>query len=193
MPKCKHCITKFEARYFNQKYCLENPECISASTKFALATVKKQLEAKKKKDDSDRRKDTAERKKALLSHKDWLAKLQTVFNAFIRERDKENGCISCETKANIQYAAGHYFTVGGFSNVRFDEDNVHLQCNKRCNGEMSGNIIEYRPRLIRKIGIERFEALEFRARNESGKLTIPEIEEKIKYYREKIKQLKLKQ
>lgn len=193
MPKCKHCLTKFEARFFNQKYCLENPDCISASTKFAIATVKKTLEAKKKKEVSARRKETAEMKKKLLTHKDWLAMLQTVFNAYIRERDKGDGCISCETRANVQYAAGHYFSVGAFANVRFDEDNVHLQCNKNCNGEKSGNIIEYRPRLIRKIGIERFKALERRARTESGKLSIPEIEEKIKYYREKTKQLKLEQ
>lgn len=130
-------------------------------------------------------------KEKLKTHKDWLQDLQKVFNEFIRERDKGLPCISCGTLSkNIQYAAGHFWTVKGFPNVRFDEDNVNLQCNAHCNMFLAGNINEYRPRLIEKIGIERFDALEFRARNGTLKLSIPEIKEKIEYYRNKIKDMK---
>ncbi len=185
MPRCKHCKTNFEVKFFLQKYCLENEECRNEATRFAI-------EQKEKNFKKARVKDTKERKLKLKTHKDWLSDFQVVFNTFIRERDKKlgYGCISCGTKKeNIKYDAGHFFSVGGFSNVRFDEDNTHLQCSKNCNVMLSGNIHYYRPRLIERIGTERFEALEFRARNGVLKLSIPEIEESIKIYKEKIKQL----
>lgn len=137
-----------------------------------------------------RKEDTKQRKEKLKTHKYWLKDLQTVFNQFIRERDKNEGCISCGTKANVKYDAGHFFSVGGFPNVRFDEDNVHKQCSNNCNVHLSANVHNYRPRLIEKIGIERFEALEFRARSQPLKLSIPEIKDLIREYRQKIKELK---
>lgn len=33
MPRCKHCRAKFEAKYFLQKYCLKDDECIDAELK----------------------------------------------------------------------------------------------------------------------------------------------------------------
>lgn len=135
-------------------------------------------------------KEKKERKEALMTYSEWLNLLQVTFNTYIRQRDFNDPCISCQTTKNVQYAAGHFFTVGGFPNVRFDEDNCHKQCNRFCNHENSGNIHEYRPRLIEKIGIERFEALEYRARNTTLKLSVPEIKEKIEHYKQKIKRLK---
>lgn len=131
------------------------------------------------------------RKEKLKTHKDWLKDLQVVFNEFIRERDKRLPCISCGTvSTNIKYDAGHFFSVGAYPNVRFDEDNVHKQCSNNCNVNRSGNILEYRPRLIQKIGPVRFAQLETRARNSVLKLSIPEIKMKIEYYRNKIKEMK---
>lgn len=133
------------------------------------------------------------RKEKLKTQSDWLQDLQKDFNTFIRLRDRDQPCISCgTTRTDIKYDAGHFWTTGGFPNVRFDEDNVHKQCSNNCNFKKSGNINEYRPRLIEKIGIERFEALEFRARNGVLKLSIPEIKEKIGYYRSKIREMKKK-
>lgn len=180
MPRCRECGEKFKVRFFMQRWCMEKGTCISAFIEFTKEERQKKQRAETKK-----------RKEALLSHKDWLNILQKVFNTFIRLRDKDEPCISCGTTSKtIKYDAGHYFTVGGYPNLRFDEDNVHKQCSNNCNMKLSGNIIEYRPRLIKKIGEERFEALEFRARNESGKLSIPEIKEKIAYYKQRIKELK---
>ena len=184
MPRCKNCRLMFKATTFLQSFCRTNEDCLTAESQFAV----KKLTDKKAKDWN---KEKAVRKKALLSHSEWLNLLQVIFNTFIRLRDKNLGCISCGTqKETIKYDCGHFFSVGGFPNVRFDEDNCHRQCSNNCNVNLSGNIHEYRPRLIEKIGLERFEALEFRARNKSGKLSIPEIEEKIRYYKEKIKELK---
>jgi hypothetical protein len=53
---------------------------------------------------------------------------------------------------------------------------------------LSGNLIAYRERLIKRIGIERFEALEA-LKQVPMHYTIPEVKELIKTYRNKIKEL----
>jgi hypothetical protein len=83
--------------------------------------------------------------------------------------------------------AGHYRSVGAHPELRFNEFNVNLQCRK-CNGYWGGNLIEYRKGLIKKYGVEVVEWLE--GPHEADKLSIPEIKEKIEYYRGKIKELK---
>lgn len=117
-----------------------------------------------------------------------LGELQKIFNAYIRKRDKGKPCISCGTTKDVQYAAGHYFTVGSYPALRFDEDNVHLQCNRFCNLEKSGNVAEYSINLPLRIGAERFEALKAR-RSQALHLSIPEIEELKKHYKLRIKEL----
>jgi len=184
MPRCKNCKDKFTAKHFNQKFCLEKDDCIKAFTIYAK-------EVKEKQSKQSWNKEKKERKEANMTHSEWLKILQAVFNTYIRARDKNEPCISCgTTKTNIKYDAGHFFSQGGFPNVRTDEDNCHKQCSNNCNVSLSGNIHNYRPKLIEKIGIERFEALELRARTSTLKLSIPEIKEKIQEYKNKIKELK---
>jgi len=193
MPRCLSCKEKFTAKHFNQKHCMDKDECIKAFTTYAKQLREREKKRTDKEEKQSWTKEKKERKEAILTYSEWLEIFQKVFNTYIKLRDGKN-CISCGTqKETTQYAAGHFFSVGGFPNVRFDEDNVHSQCNKYCNMHLSANIIEYRPKLIEKIGIERFEALELRARTSTLKLSIPEIKEKIQEYKEKIKQLNLKQ
>jgi hypothetical protein len=80
--------------------------------------------------------------------------------------------------------AGHYRTVGSSPELRFNEENCHIQC-EHCNSHLSGNIIEYRKRLIAKIGIDRVEWIE--GKHEPLKLSIDEIITLIAFYKEKIK------
>ena len=54
---------------------------------------------------------------------------------------------------------------------------------------MSGNLLEYRPRLIERIGIERVEELDSKRHNLLD-ISIPEIQDKIKEYKERTKKLK---
>lgn len=84
-------------------------------------------------------------------------KAQTVFNAFIRKRDEGLPCISCGSYNTAH--ASHFMSAGNYNYLRFNEDNVHLSCVK-CNTFLHGNLIEYRKRLIQKIGQERVEYLE---------------------------------
>lgn len=82
---------------------------------------------------------------------------QTVFNAWIRERDKGQPCISCGNTTELQ--AGHYYSAGHFPQLRFNEDNVHGQC-LRCNYFVCGNLTPYRVNLEKKIGAERLATLD---------------------------------
>lgn len=77
-----------------------------------------------------------------------LVKAQNVFNAWIRNRDKDKGCISCG--GPVQHA-GHYLSQGHNSLFRFNEVNVNGQC-MRCNTFLHGNLIEYRKGLVKRFG-----------------------------------------
>src|SRR5690606_10781771 len=114
--------------------------------------------------------------------------LQKVFNTYIRQRDKGQLCISCGCKVENGHAS-HMFSVGGNPNVRFNEDNSHLSC-VECNLHKHGNLVEYALRLPERIGKERFEKLVNDSRQTVLKLSIPEIQEKITYYKNQIKLLK---
>jgi len=169
MPRCKNCKEKFEPLRFNQKYCM-NEECVRV---WVETEKQKQWKAKK-----------TRLKKELMSLQDWLKLAQMTFNKYIRHRDKGMSCISCGNepkKAN----AGHYFSQGGHSNVRFNEDNVHLQC-EHCNSFLSGNLLNYRIGIEKRIGTARLIVLEVIA-HETKKWTIQELNEIIETYKKKLK------
>jgi hypothetical protein len=126
-------------------------------------------------------------KQAIKPLKYWTDKAQISFNKWVRARDG-NICISCgTTNPNIQYCAGHYRTRKAASQLRFNEDNVHAQCNNYCNSKNSGNIVNYRPALIAKIGQDRHDALI--NNNETKRWTKEECQEIERIYKERLKQL----
>ena len=132
------------------------------------------------------KKETRERKKALKSRAEWLKEAQVIVNKYIRLRDKDEPCISCGRHHEGQYHAGHYRTVGAAPELRFNELNIYKQC-APCNNHLSGNLIEYRRRLLAKIGIEKLEWLE--GPHPPKKYTIEEIQAIKKEYQQKIKEL----
>ena len=118
-----------------------------------------------------------------------LRKAQTAFNAYIRARDKGKPCISCDKPldggANT-FDAGHYRSVGSAPHMRFVEDNCHGQC-KHCNNWLAGNHVEYRKRLLERIGERQLELLE--SDNTLRKWTKEGLEEIAKHYREETRRL----
>lgn len=126
-------------------------------------------------------------KEKIKTRSEHLRKAQTVFNAFIRERDKNEPCISCGRYHTGQYHAGHYRSVGACPELRFCELNVHKQCSA-CNNHKSGNIIEYRINLVKKIGVEKVEWLE--GYHDPKKYTIEQIKQIKAEYKQKLKELK---
>ena len=118
------------------------------------------------------KKEVKEAKLKLKSRSDWLKDTQVVFNKYIRLRDQDDGCISCGSKSAYAYHAGHYRSIGSAGHLRFNELNCHRQCSA-CNTHLSGNLIQYRLGLIRKIGIHAVETLE--SDNNTVKWSVEEI------------------
>ena len=106
-------------------------------------------------------------------------KAQDVFNKWIRERDKDSGCISCGA---IGSQAGHYFSSGHYSSLTVSEINVNLQCT-RCNMFLHGNLIHYRQGLIKKYGEKKIIQLEEDSRYGIKKYSRQELEEIIMKYK----------
>lgn len=84
-------------------------------------------------------------------------KAQKSFNSYIRKRDEGQACISCGSRSPSH--AGHFYSAGHYSALRFNEYNCHLQC-VRCNYFLSGNLNQYRINLEKKIGIEKLKQLD---------------------------------
>jgi hypothetical protein len=167
---CKICKKQFEPMRFAQICC-----GIPCAIEHANA-----LKAKKEK------KEHREAKAKLKSRADYLKEAQAVFNKYIRMRDEAEPCISCSRHHGGQYHAGHFRTVGAAPELRFNEYNCHKQCSV-CNNHLSGNLLEYRRKLVAKIGIEKVEWLE--GKHEAKKYTIDEIIKIKKHYQQKIKDM----
>ncbi len=177
--KCRICKAEYQPFNSLQKVC---------GVKCAVEMTNKNNAAKEKKIQLDFRRETRERKIAMKSKSKWLAEAQTACNAYIRERDKGIPCISCGNTNDVKYCAGHYKTRGGHPELRFHPMNIHRQCDWHCNMNLSGNIAEYRPKLIEKIGLKNVEWLE--GKHEQQNLTIDDIAEIKQYYKEQLKNLK---
>lgn len=172
MPRCKNCKEKFEPIRFNMKYCTE-VKCLKV---FSEEIKEKTWKQKKTKMQND-----------LKTTQDWLKEAQTIFNKFIRLRDVGLVCISCNLPPKKKNA-GHYYSQGGHSNVRFDEDNVHLQC-EACNTHLSGNLLNYQIGIEKRIGAEKLIELQGRAHLEK-RWTVEEIKEIIKKYKDLVRDIK---
>ena len=167
--KCKYCKSLFQPITTLQKNCFE-PDCVAE-----WINDVKQKNWKRKK---------AKLKLDLMTVQDYVKLAQQVFNKYIRLRDAGNVCISCQKKP-LKENAGHFYNANNHWSVRFDERNVHLQC-EHCNTYLSGNLIYYRENLLKKIGIQEFENLSAEA-NKTRKFTIEELKEIINTYKKKIK------
>lgn len=170
--KCKQCGKKLPAdegfKTPTMFFCCR--ECAFEYGK--SQAIKAQERAKKKaaqllkEKEKDSRARTRAQKEALKTVNQLAAEAQTAFNAFIRIRDCHQTCISCgkplkqfEGANGHMFDAGHYRSRGAASHLRFNTFNVHAQC-VNCNRNKSGNVVDYRINLIKRIGLERVERLE---------------------------------
>ena len=128
-------------------------------------------------------------KERIKTRSQYIKEAQTWFNKFIRLRDKDLPCICCDrpNTNDIQWHAGHFLTTGARPEHRFNENNCHKQTSY-CNNFLSGNVAEYRKRLIIKIGLEAIEIME--ADHVPSKYTIDELKGLISHYKDKCKLLK---
>lgn len=173
MKKCKACCKKFALFNSLAQVCSIDCAIQYAKDNKVQERVRRQL--------------AKIAKEKIKTRSEHLKEAQAAFNAFIRERDKSEPCISCERYHKGQYHAGHYRSVGACPELRFCELNVHKQCSA-CNNHKSGNIIEYRINLVKKIGAEKVEWLE--GPHEPKKYTIEQIKQIKAEYKFKLKELR---
>ncbi len=172
--RCRHCRNKFEPVRFNMKYCLKD-ECVRVWVESEKAKTWKKTKAKMKND--------------LETIQELIKATQIIFNKYIRLRDKGQVCISCQKKlkeGNVD--AGHMWSAGGHSNLRFNEFNVNAQCSRPCNKDKAGDINNYRLGFIERYGIEKLNEIDALAKIER-KFTKDELKELMQVYKKKIKDI----
>lgn len=192
--KCKEC-----GEYFPALEMVKVPAgvfcCIEHASEWAVkARQKAQDKIKRKKASDDKAEKKASRERDLERLKSvqnisfFHKKAQAAFNAFIRERDKGNPCISCGKPDNGQHQrhASHYRSVGACSSLRYDESNVHVAC-ATCNTYLSGNILGYTPMLLKKIGGLEFDRVT--GPQKPRRWSRDELEEITEKYKKKLKEL----
>jgi hypothetical protein len=179
---CPICNVKFTPLRPIQKVC--SASC--ATTHAINLRDKKRAQAERIAKQEDR-KVIQLRKEQLKTRADYAREAQSVFNQYIRARDEKEPCISCGRFHDGQYHAGHYRSVGSHPELRFSELNVHKQCSV-CNNHKSGNIVEYRINLAKKIGQEALDWLE--GNHEPAKYTIEELKQIKSTYKSKLRELK---
>ena len=173
---CKHCKQKFQPIKPLQIVC--SPLC---GIRYALG-VKAKKEAKEA---TRKRVEHREAKERLKTRKDWMREAQAIINRYVRLRDKDLGCISCDKPAawQGQWHASHFRSVGASSATRFNLWNIHKSCSI-CNNWKSGNLSEYEPRLRAKIGDEKVDWL--RTQNQRAEYSIEYLKRLIKIFKRKI-------
>ncbi|WP_312115266.1 recombination protein NinG [Stutzerimonas nitrititolerans] len=117
---------------------------------------------------------------------DYMRETQAVINRYVRLRDAHRGCVSCDKPADWagQWHASHFRSRGAAPHLRFHLHNIHKACSI-CNNHLSGNIMGYRPELVRRIGADRVGQLE--ASQERASFTIDYLKRLKKVFSRKVR------
>jgi hypothetical protein len=161
--KCPICETEYIPRSSLQKVCHDWHCAIEFNKRRDAENTAREI----RKQEKLQRDDLRQRREKLKGVSEWEKEAQTAFNRYIRWRDFGKDCASHDGPliSNSNYLTGsavdasHYRSRGAASHLRFNVFNVHSSCT-RCNRQLSGNAVEFRIRLIRRIGLERVERLE---------------------------------
>lgn len=181
--KCKVCKTVFQKT--TPLHCLCSGAC-------AITHLKAAGEKRVKQERTKERAETKKKLIALKSINDLIKEAQSAFNAYIRERDKDQLCICCDKPYGTNaiggdFDCGHYRSRGAAGHLRFNEDNAFGQ-RKYCNTYLSGNVQGMRRGMIKRIGMEKVLAIE--NNNMLHKWMREELIEIKRAYKLKLKELK---
>ena len=159
---CQNCKQKFTPDLPGAIACSE--PCAIAHAVSVNGKARKVAGVKAAKLAAADRKDMRARLHKLKSNATLAAEAQVQVNKYVRLRDAHLGCVSCDKPASWdgQWHASHFRSVGAASGLRFNLWNIHRACSV-CNHHLSGNIANYAPRLIERIGADKVDWL--RAQN----------------------------
>lgn len=86
--------------------------------------------------------------------------LESLINAYVRERDEGMPCISCGQRGYLQ--AGHFYPVSTYGGLRYELDNINGEC-PICNCYTIDHLDSYEKNLKLRIGEDRFMILQQKA------------------------------
>ena len=175
--RCRHCGNSFQPISSLSKAC---------SVPCAIALTDRDKAKKLAKAKAVERQSMKERAEKIKTRAEHMKELQIAFNAWVRQRDAGQPCISCG-RYGQDMQAGHYRSVGSSPGTRIMPNNCWLQC-RQCNLYQHGSPISYRINLIKRIGLEAVEELE--KEHPPIKLTVAEIIELKAKYRAMVRELK---
>lgn len=180
--KCKVCGEYFVPKFHDIRIRWCCPEhgaiyAIELRSKEKVKAEAKRIKAQHEAEKADRQRQQAKRE-SFKTKSQWDKEAQSAFNRYIRIRDEGKPCVSCgcHLVGKNNYLTGsaidasHYRSRGAASHLKFNVFNVHSSCT-RCNRQLSGNAVEFRIRLIDRIGLDRVERLE--SDNEPRRFDIP--------------------
>lgn len=183
--KCRNpaCVQTFTPQRMGQHVC--SPLC-------GLAVKDVNQDKAKKAMAHTERLVTRETKERLKTRGDHIKDSQQAFNEFIRLRDQIAGHTCISSGRPLDWSgnavdAGHYRSRGSAPHLRFDERNCHAQ-SKQDNRFLSGNIADYRIRLIERIGQDEVDSLE--ADQTVRKYTVEDLQAIKKHYRALVREMK---
>lgn len=120
-----------------------------------LKMEKATIKASKPRLDLEKAKEETKRNKSLSA---LLINVRTVCHDYIKKRDYGKPCISCGEPWHKDFQAGHYYKAELYSTLKYNEDNIHGQC-EGCNIRKEGNLSEYAVKLPKRIGELAFKQL----------------------------------
>jgi hypothetical protein len=179
--KCKHCreYAKNGVQHPGGWFCTQ-----AHAIEYAIAQAAKQA-AKRR---TRQKREDRQKLERLKSLSEWLKEAQAAVNRYVRLRDRGLPCVSCDRPddGRHQRHASHYRSTGNNPALRFDLRNIHASC-ATCNSHLSGNLLEYRKRLIGRIGQGAVDWLE--GPHEPAKWTVEQAKEIRDEYRKRCREL----
>lgn len=165
--KCKYCKERYTPKHSSLEPCWKY-ECRIKHLQANTAKINRVNKAKAK--------------DKIKSYSQRLGEAKKVFQKWVRVRDKDLPCISCNAKVSSVWDGSHFKKAELYRGVIFHENNVNKSCGK-CNRYLGGNELNYRVGLITKIGEQAVIELEQLAEaTRTKKYTNEELEEiKLKY------------
>lgn len=156
--KCLNCKKKVDLIVYGV-WC--SNECAEATKVKKLAKIKPLIDWQEEAN-QNWSKFKRKQKKETRSYQQELILTKRPFQRWCVLRDKFNGmnhCIACEKPFNDNKRdGGHHFKSELFSGVIFHPNNIFSEC-INCNQYNDGNLAQYTPNLIKKIGLDNFNHL----------------------------------
>lgn len=155
MPKCKLCKEPASQKFGLSYFCT-----FEHAVQWANRAGKKKQQSEQRKAEREEKRKHREQKEKVKTRTEWYDQLQELVNQWVLIRDANEGCITCGTRNNVKFDAGHYMTRKAKPELRFELTQIHKQCSVQCNQHGSGMRKEYREALIAKYGEEHVAWLE---------------------------------